>query len=173
MNLTSRQLYLDLDGGLSRPHSSKVAAAIAKLSAASGTESRGAIFTRAEVVEFILDLVGYTEDQPLAQKRLLEPSFGGGDFLLPAVGRLLRAWRAGSGNKSAPEDLGEAIRAVELHRETFDATHDALVALLGREGLVPPLTRARLAELAAAFPDVRKDERDGGYRNDAGAASGA
>ena len=45
--------------------------------------------------------------------------------------------------------------------------------MLGREGLVPPLTRARLAELAAAFPDVRKEERDGGYRNDAGAASGA
>ncbi|MFN3282467.1 MAG: rcc01693 family protein [Tabrizicola sp.] len=45
--------------------------------------------------------------------------------------------------------------------------------MLGREGLVPPLTRARLAELAAAFPDARKEERDGGYRNDAGAAPGA
>lgn len=45
--------------------------------------------------------------------------------------------------------------------------------MLGREGVVPPLTRARLAELAAAFPDVRKDEGDGGYRNDAGAAKGA
>jgi uncharacterized phage protein (TIGR02216 family) len=45
--------------------------------------------------------------------------------------------------------------------------------MLGREGLVPPLTRARLAELASAFPDVKKDQGDGGYRNDAGAASGA
>jgi uncharacterized phage protein (TIGR02216 family) len=48
-----------------------------------------------------------------------------------------------------------------------------LKIMLGREGLVPPLTRARLAELAAAFPDVRKDQGDGGYRDDAGAASGA
>ena len=48
-----------------------------------------------------------------------------------------------------------------------------LKIMLGREGLVPPLTRARLAELAAAFPDVRKDQGDGRYRNDAGAASGA
>ena len=48
-----------------------------------------------------------------------------------------------------------------------------LKIMLGREGLVPPLTRARLAELAAAFPDVGKDKRDGGYRNDAGAASGS
>ena len=45
--------------------------------------------------------------------------------------------------------------------------------MLGREGLVPPLTRARLTELAAAFPDVRKDQGDGGYRNNAGSASGA
>lgn len=133
--MTSRQLYLELDGGLSRPHSSKVAAAIERLSAASGAESRGAIFTRSEVVEFILDLVGYTEDKPLAQQRLLEPSFGGGDFLLPAVSRLLRAWTAGGGTKSAVDDLGDAIRAVELHRETFDITHAALVVLLRQEGL--------------------------------------
>lgn len=48
-----------------------------------------------------------------------------------------------------------------------------LKIMLGREGLVPPLTRARLAELAAAFPDVRKDQGDGGYRDDAGAAESA
>lgn len=45
--------------------------------------------------------------------------------------------------------------------------------MLGRECVVPPLTRARLAELAAAFPDVKKDQADGGYRNDAGTASSA
>ena len=33
--------------------------------------------------------------------------------------------------------------------------------MLGREQMVPPLTRARLAELAAAFPDVRKDQGNG------------
>ena len=41
--------------------------------AQSGIEERGAIFTRREVVEFILDLIGYTADQPLYAKRLLEP----------------------------------------------------------------------------------------------------
>lgn len=45
--------------------------------------------------------------------------------------------------------------------------------MLGREQMLPPLTRARLAELAAAFPDVRKDQDNGRYRNDAGAAAGA
>lgn len=140
--MASRQLHLDLDGGSGRPHSSKVAAAIEKLSTASGAESRGAIFTRLEVVEFILDLVGYTEDKPLAERRLLEPSFGGGDFLLPAITRLLRAWQAGSRPKSALDDLRGAIRAVELHRDTFLSTHAAVIALLEQEGLAPNTAQA-------------------------------
>lgn len=45
--------------------------------------------------------------------------------------------------------------------------------MLGREQMVPPLTRARLAELAAAFPDTRKDQDNGGYRNAAGTVAGA
>lgn len=160
--VTSRQLHLDLDVGMSRPHSAKVAAAIEKLSAASGAESRGAIFTRIEVVEFILDLIGYTEDKPLAQQRLLEPSSGGGDFLLPAVSRLLSAWRAGTGNKSPLEDLGEAIRAVELHRETFDATHAAVIALLKQEGLPQEAAQA-LADRWLAHDDFLLTDLDGQF----------
>ncbi len=71
----------------------EVAAALETLASQGGVEARGAVFTRPEVVDFILDLVGYTEDQPIHRKRLLEPSFGSGDFLLPIVGRLLKAWR--------------------------------------------------------------------------------
>lgn len=81
----------------------------------------GAIFTRSEVVDFILDLAGYTEDQPLYKKRILEPSFGAGDFLLPIIERLLAAWRVARPNGSALGELADAIRAVELHHETFIA----------------------------------------------------
>jgi hypothetical protein len=135
MNLAFRQLNFDVYDEFRGAHSPKVAAAIEQLSAAAGTESRGAIFTRAEVVDFILDLVGYTEDKPLHKNRLLEPSFGGGDFLLPAVGRLLTAWRAAKSSGTGLDDLGDAIRAVELHRETFQSTHAAVIALLSQEGL--------------------------------------
>lgn len=110
-------------------------AAMEALATQDGVEARGAIFTRSEVVDFILDLAGYTEDQPLHKKRILEPSFGGGDFLLPIVGRLLTAWRAAKSSGSALDDLGDAIRAVELHSETFHSTYAAVVALLKREGL--------------------------------------
>lgn len=112
-----------------------VMAAIETLATEGGLEARGAIFTRSEVVDFILDLAGYTEDQPLHEKRLLEPSFGGGDFLLPIIQRLLSAWRAARPNGTAVDDLADAIRAVELHHDTFRSTYAAVVALLKREGL--------------------------------------
>lgn len=112
-----------------------VMAATEALATEGGLEARGAIFTRSEVVDFILDLAGYAEDQPLHEKRLLEPSFGGGDFLLPIIQRLLSAWRAARPSGTAVDDLGDAIRAVELHHDTFRSTYAAVVALLKREGL--------------------------------------
>jgi Eco57I restriction-modification methylase/TaqI-like C-terminal specificity domain len=135
MNLVSKQLNFDLYGDLSSVYSPSLTAAIEKLSSAAGTESRGSIFTRVEVVEFILDLAGYTEDKPLHKSRLLEPSFGGGDFLFPVVSRLITAWRLARDSGSALGDLGNAIQAVELHRNTFDSTRTALISLLNQEGL--------------------------------------
>jgi hypothetical protein len=77
-------------------------------------------------------LVGYSADRPLHSLRLLEPSFGGGDFLLAAVKRLLNSWRAfGTGEI---EELVGAIHAVELHRQTFESTRAALSFVLGQEG---------------------------------------
>lgn len=115
--------------------SSKINAAVEALATRGGVEARGAIFTRTEVVDFILDLAGYTECQPLHQKRLLEPSFGRGDFLLPVVGRLLTAWRASKNKGAAVVDLGEAIRAVELHRESFAATRQVIIQRIQQEGI--------------------------------------
>jgi hypothetical protein len=125
-------MQLNFDGldQSARSHSPLVMAAVETLSTAAGSESRGAIFTRVEVVEFILDLAGYTADQPLHEKRLLEPSFGSGDFLLPAIGRLLTAWQSSQHTQTALEELSNAVRAVELHRATFASTRNAVIARL-------------------------------------------
>ena len=45
--------------------------------------------------------------------------------------------------------------------------------MLGTESAAPPLTRSRLAELAAAFPDARKGQDNGGDRDVAGSGDGA
>lgn len=102
--------------------------------ASSGIEARGAIFTRHEVVDFILDLAGYTADRPLQALRLLEPSFGGGDFLLPAIDRLLAAW-AVVGRLDPVAALADCIRAVELHRVTFMGTRARVIAALTAAGI--------------------------------------
>ncbi|MGE4552609.1 MAG: Eco57I restriction-modification methylase domain-containing protein [Desulfovibrionaceae bacterium] len=102
-----------------------------------GVEARGAVFTRPEVVGFILDLVGYTVERPLHKMRLLEPAFGGGSFLLPCVRRLLHAWRKAGGRGEVQRILGEAILAVELHQTTFYSTRAAVMALLQHEGITP------------------------------------
>ena len=140
--------------------------AVDALANAGGVEERGAIFTRREVVDFILDLVGYTADAPLHQRSLLEPSFGDGDFLLPAIDRLLAAWQA-SGNTARPiEVLSSCIRAVELHRDTYTRTRTAVIARLSREEGITARSAATiadrwlvhgdflLAELPAAFDVV-------------------
>lgn len=117
--------------------SSSLSAAVDELSSVSEGDARGAVFTRAEVVDFILDLVGYTEEQPLYEKRLLEPSFGGGAFLLKVVSRLLAAWKRFRNSSPTLEELGESIRAVELHGETYRDTRKETIRLLEREGVKP------------------------------------
>jgi len=115
-----------------------VTAAVEQLANAGGEDERGAVFTRREVVDFILDLCGYTVDSPLLTMKLLEPSFGNGDFLLPAVHRLLARWKNGGDLRSPISTLKDCIRAVELHRETFERTCKSLVALLIEHGASRP-----------------------------------
>lgn len=103
---------------------------------ASTTKERGAVFTRRETVDFILDLTGYTSDKQLHRCRLLEPSFGRGDFLLPVVERLLTAYIANrAADADAFIDLAEAIRGVEIDPASIAETRDALNRLLVRAGI--------------------------------------
>lgn len=99
--------------------------------AVNNTEARGAVYTRREVVDFILDLTGYATHKTLYKQCLLEPSFGNGDFLLAAVERLLQAWRNREG--TLPQ-LTDAIRAVELHNDSFQQTRNRLDDLLAQGG---------------------------------------
>jgi Eco57I restriction-modification methylase/TaqI-like C-terminal specificity domain len=153
MNLVLRQA--------SFPDLCPVTAAVEELARAGDTEERGAIFTRREVVDFILDLTGYTSDRPLFKLKLLEPSFGDGDFLFPVIDRLLRAWRATGKTTHPLETLGDCIRAVELHHDTFDRTKAALITRLTGSGIAAPTAEA-IAErwllrgdfLLAALPEA-------------------
>ena len=95
-------------------------------------DERGAIFTRRVVVDFILDLVGYTADIDLHEASLLEPSFGDGDFLLPAIERLLAARLRAQQSGVQIGSIDHCIQAVELHADSYMLTRDKVVALLIR-----------------------------------------
>lgn len=128
--------------------------------ASAGIEQRGAVFTRREVVEFILDLADYTADRPLTKMRLLEPSFGGGDFLIPAIDRLLEAWTR-LGRPEPYRALADAIRAVELHRQSFEETRRKVIAHLASAGIARR-TAESLADQWLIFGDfllIGLDER--------------
>ncbi len=61
-----------------------VSAALESLAADSEVD-HGAVFARPKVATAILDLCGYSVDRALHRLRLLQPSFGGDDFLLRAA----------------------------------------------------------------------------------------
>ncbi len=107
-----------------------------------GKEERGAIFTKREVVCFILDLAGYSSRRKLYRKTILEPSFGHGEFLSEIIDRMLASFL----REFDPEDLGEdqiellgtAVRGVELHGESFDRVKKDVVARLRAHGFSRP-----------------------------------
>lgn len=107
------------------------------------TDERGAVFTRREVVDFILDLTGYTQDRRLESMRLLEPAAGHADFLLPAIGRLVRSFVSHGGNLAeAAEVLAPAVLAFEVHPDSLATGRAAVVAELIRLGVAKPAAQA-------------------------------
>lgn len=122
-------------------------------------KERGAVFTKQPVVDFMLDLIGYTPSLPLYERRILEPSFGGARFLLTAVDRLLASWRAHS-EASDYSELLDALRAVELDTETYEAVKRHLREHLVEQGF-SEFEAAKLAEAWLVQGDFLWAELDG------------
>lgn len=135
--LNAEQLSLNEYLGVSTlPINSPIIHAIEKLADTSDHEARGAIYTRFEVVEFILDLVGYKPEYNLTNTRILEPAFGEGDFLLPIIDRLLASWKRHKDHKqSVIKMLGNAVRAVELHNKSYYTTKKLIIKKLIDSGI--------------------------------------
>lgn len=73
-----------------------------------------------------------------------------------------------------PGLLRVALYDLRLEPQQFwRLTPMELRIMLGAETTTPPLTRARLNELAAAFPDIRREMENDTDRRSAGASDGA
>ena len=108
-------------------------------------EQRGAVYTKPEVVGFILDLIEYTPDRNLAEARILEPAFGKGDFVIPTIERLMASYGESTG-RNVVEDLSDCIRAVELDQGAFDEGRKLILNALARHGVDPQSANALAAK---------------------------
>ncbi len=119
---------------------------IERLSKAGDSEERGEVFTHRSVVDSILDLVGYRPEQVLSKLRLLEPSFGTGEFLFRAIERLIDSYfRFGGSCENAAHDLKDCIVGVELLTSNFEETKQSVRKALGDFGL-SDLSAIKLAD---------------------------
>lgn len=104
----------------------------------------GEVFTRAWVVDLILDLVGYSVDNRLTSKSLVEPACGTGAFLGPVIDRLL----AGADRDGiAPEELSSCIRAFDIRYENVFASQALVRNRLAQAGVAETVAN----ELAAIW----------------------
>lgn len=86
--------------------------------------SHGDVFTSPRVVCFMLDLIGYTSDKDLSAYKVLEPSFGHGDFLIEIQNRLIQS--ANKFNFDASEIMSKNIYGCEIDRGKYDKCIDTL-----------------------------------------------
>jgi adenine-specific DNA-methyltransferase len=98
-----------------------------------GTEY-GEVFTRRWVVDLVLDLVGYTPEDDLASRVLVEPSCGTGAFLLPAVQRLIVS---GQQHGRDLRSLGSALCAFDLLEANVERARKAVSRIVQEAGLKP------------------------------------
>jgi hypothetical protein len=117
-------------------------------------EPLGAVFTRPEIVDLILDLVEYVPGRArLAVRRVLEPSCGDGAFTSALVSRLIASEKEVSGVVDWDDPVLEAaLRAADISFASVEATRGLIVALLSGAGCPVPRAQA-LAEHWAIHTD--------------------
>ncbi|MDQ4106990.1 MAG: Eco57I restriction-modification methylase domain-containing protein [Actinomycetota bacterium] len=91
----------------------------------------GEVFTRRWVVDFILDLAGYTADKDLGSTTIVEPACGTGAFLGPIVDRLVGTVQRDGGSI---DDLGDCIRAYDLLEANAERARKAVADRLMAAG---------------------------------------
>lgn len=114
-----------------------------------GREPVGAVFTRPEIVDLILDVAKYAPGNGrLAGKRVLEPSCGDGAFVSRVIGRLLVSEREHAPVPGWDDPcLDRALRAADISEASLEASRRAAIGQLRGAGCPPP----RAAELAATW----------------------
>lgn len=79
-----------------------------------GKHEQGRYFTPKEVVEYILDAIGYKSNNPdIRDQKLLDPAGGSGSFLVHAARRLINSYRSSRTNTIPVEYVPAIIQQVK------------------------------------------------------------
>ncbi|RYZ77625.1 MAG: SAM-dependent methyltransferase, partial [Proteobacteria bacterium] len=95
-------------------------------------EKSGVVYTKAWVIDLILDLVGYTSDQPLFERQIVEPAAGSGAFLHQIVARLAVSCQL---RNLSLMQCRSAIKAYELDADSAMQCRVCLHKVLQQHGL--------------------------------------
>lgn len=69
----------------------------------------GEFYTPKEVIEYILDAVGYVPSSEIRGKKILDPACGSGGFLVEAIRRLIERYKKVGFNFQDPEEVRQVI----------------------------------------------------------------
>ncbi|MFF4295515.1 Eco57I restriction-modification methylase domain-containing protein [Streptomyces vinaceus] len=109
-----------------------------------GAVEHGEVYTRAWVVELILDLLGYTADKDLCDLKLVEPACGGGAFLAVIASRISASCHS---HQRPVTDAIDAVRAFDLLDRNVEKSRTLIAETLREEGWNPEHAR----KVAAAW----------------------
>jgi adenine-specific DNA-methyltransferase len=99
------------------------------------------VYTRPDIVDEILDRVGWTARHDLCNARLLEPAAGDGAFVSEAAIRLVMSMQR-IGCPLTVATLGDRIRAFEIHPREANRARMRIVEVLSRLGIPIKTSRA-------------------------------
>lgn len=91
----------------------------------SNGKAHGDVYTRIEVVSFMLDRVEYTDDRDLSSTVIVDPSCGVGAFLFEIIGRLHKSSRRYGFDFM--EAVGRNVRAFDIDGEKLSVCRDYLL----------------------------------------------
>jgi len=91
---------------------------------------KGQIYTRPEVVEFMLTAIGLNTPEDFKHARILEPSCGEGEFVVAIVNRLINLPK----RRPTVNQLSDKLLAVDLVASSLDVAKSKVASLLKAKG---------------------------------------
>ena len=97
---------------------------------ANSEQDKGQIYTKPEVVKFMVTAIGLNSSEDFKSARILEPSCGEGDFVVEIVDRLINQ----QSRRIPAKQLANKLLAVDLVKSSVDIARNKVASQLNKRG---------------------------------------